>query len=87
MSCEIKIENIINSVIAVYFRVYLKMDDSVMIKDFTNNNCIAVSGHVRNFDKTRMFSLHRDGIRVHHNAFGTLDIEIIDHNTTEYNDT
>ena len=55
-----------------------------MVKDCSNNNCIVVSGQVKYGDTSRKFSLHRDGIKVHHNSTGCLDIEIVSDDTSEY---
>ena len=57
-------------------KVYFKLDDSIMVKNVRDNNCIAVAGEVES-DKTRMFSLHREDINVHHNAIDCLSVEII----------
>ena len=55
-----------------------------MVEDCSNNNSIVVSGQVNYGDKSRMFSLHRDGIKVHHNSTGCLDIEFVTDDISEY---
>ena len=58
-----------------------------MVKDYSNDNCIVVNGQVKYADTSRMFSLHRDGFKVHHNSTGCLDIEIINGDTSEFYNT
>ena len=57
-----------------------------MIKNFSNDNCIAVAG-VEELHKSRLFSLHHEGIKVHHNSSECLDIEITDAVPMSYNNT
>lgn len=61
-------------------RIFFKDNNSIKVKDCTNNNCIAVGDEPEFADKTRMFSLHRDGINVYHNSADCLSIEMIDLN-------
>lgn len=58
-------------------KVYFKVNGSLLIKNFSNRNCIAVAGEVGN-NQTRLFSLHRDGIKVVHNNNNCLGIQIIE---------
>lgn len=57
-------------------KVYCSMNDSVLIKNYRDGNCIAVAGGV-GVNGTRLFSLEREGIKVHHNGSDCMGIEII----------
>ena len=57
-----------------------------MVKNFNDNNCIAVAG-VEELNKSRLFSLQKDGIKMHHNSTECLDIEIIDEHLMTFNNT
>lgn len=57
-------------------RVFFKTNDSIMVRNFRDNNCIAVAGEVV-LGKTRLFSLNRHGIKVHHTAYDSMNVEII----------
>ena len=58
-------------------KVFFKMDDSFLVTNDRDNNCIAIAGEVEN-NKTRMFSLHCEGIEVHHNSNDCLGVKIIE---------
>ena len=58
-------------------KVHFKLDDSIMVKDYSRNSCISVAGTKVLPITTRLFSIHRDGVKVHHNSSDTLMIEFI----------
>lgn len=56
-------------------KVYFSMNDSILIKNYRDGNCIAVAGGV-GVNATRLFSLEREGIKVHHNGSDCMGVEI-----------
>ena len=58
-------------------KVHLKLDDSIMVKDYDRNSSISVAGTIIP-GMTRLFSINRDGFNVHHNSSDCVGIELSD---------
>ena len=58
-------------------KVHFKLDDSIMVKDYDRNSSISVAGTIIP-GMTRLFSINRSCINVHHNNSDCLVIEMSD---------
>ena len=55
----------------------MNVADSIMIRNFEHNICVAISG-VQGLLETREFSMHRECIKVQQQTNGHLDVELFD---------
>lgn len=61
-------------------RVFIKSNDSFMVKSYANYSCIAVSSKTEN-DKRLLFSLQREGIKIHQTKSDVLNLDFVPPNS------
>lgn len=60
-------------------KVFFKTNNSLMVKNYADNNCFAVAGKVESGSESisHLFTLQRNGIQIHRASDDDLHVEVI----------